>query len=582
MIRIDSIRIQILLLIVGTALVSVVVAISYSGRYWWNSAKDSRSKEAETVSTLLARNSLVAVSFDDPQAATALLSSLEARPEILGAILLDYEGQPFASYGTLTDVDELDSYRIPSLSKAQSLYQESKLVTIEPLHEMSEQIGTLITVTETSDIYDGFRAFLLNFALVITIGLVFVLLASAHFLDSIVYPVVKLTEVARRVSQSGDYGLRVPTVARGEVGVLCQQFNDMLSEIQTAHQHVIDAQEELSQGILSLEQRVQQRTFELEDAVQQLVTEVTEKEEVLNELKALQSELVESSRAAGMAEIANGVLHNIGNVLNSVKVATTVAAEKVDRMDVGTLNQVTYMLQKKQRDMGDDWIHFEGLKHLPRLLSELAASLEAGQANTVTELKEVHENVEFIAEIVRSQQSYARQPGVHEPTYPAELFDSAIKMVGATSRSGFCEIERRYEYHEQVSIDKNKTLQVLCNFVKNGIEAMVDKLPDQRVLKVEIRNPKNDPGMVIFSVTDQGSGVSPEAMQQMFSFGFTTKSTGHGFGLHSSACAAKEMGGEVQCFSEGIGQGATFELRLPTKPLKRSETESRIEHAVEM
>ena len=62
---------------------------------------------------------------------------------------------------------------------------------------------------------------------------------------------------------------------------------------------------------------------------------------------------------------------------------------------------------------------------------------------------------------------------------------------------------------------------------------------------------------------DNGAGIAPENLTKIFTYGFTTKKEGHGFGLHSAANAAKEMGGSLTASSAGPGQGATFTLELP-------------------
>jgi len=75
---------------------------------------------------------------------------------------------------------------------------------------------------------------------------------------------------------------------------------------------------------------------------------------------------------------------------------------------------------------------------------------------------------------------------------------------------------------------------------------------------------------VRFSVTDTGSGIAPENLNQVFTHGFTTKADGHGFGLHSSANTAKQMGGALIAESDGAGCGATFHLDLPVAQEKEA------------
>jgi C4-dicarboxylate-specific signal transduction histidine kinase len=68
------------------------------------------------------------------------------------------------------------------------------------------------------------------------------------------------------------------------------------------------------------------------------------------------------------------------------------------------------------------------------------------------------------------------------------------------------------------------------------------------------------------AVIDNGVGIPAENLTRIFAHGFTTRKHGHGFGLHSGALAAMELGGSLSAHSEGRGLGATFTLRLPFKP----------------
>jgi signal transduction histidine kinase len=75
-------------------------------------------------------------------------------------------------------------------------------------------------------------------------------------------------------------------------------------------------------------------------------------------------------------------------------------------------------------------------------------------------------------------------------------------------------------------------------------------------------------GCVRVQVKDNGIGIAPENLVKIFSHGFTTKKEGHGFGLHTCALAARDMGGSLVAESEGLGRGATFTLELPIAAAK--------------
>ena len=83
---------------------------------------------------------------------------------------------------------------------------------------------------------------------------------------------------------------------------------------------------------------------------------------------------------------------------------------------------------------------------------------------------------------------------------------------------------------------------------------------------ITVRAQPNGAGLAIISVADNGIGIPAENLTRIFAHGFTTRKHGHGFGLHSSALAASEMGGALRVQSDGHGCGATFTIELPLSP----------------
>jgi signal transduction histidine kinase len=102
------------------------------------------------------------------------------------------------------------------------------------------------------------------------------------------------------------------------------------------------------------------------------------------------------------------------------------------------------------------------------------------------------------------------------------------------------------------------------NLLTNARHALVDSGAQDKRLSIRVRQAPEGQHLVV-EVVDNGVGIAPENMLRMFTQGFTTKKTGHGFGLHISALAATEMKGRLTCTSPGVGQGATFTLELPMR-----------------
>jgi signal transduction histidine kinase len=290
------------------------------------------------------------------------------------------------------------------------------------------------------------------------------------------------------------------------------------------------------------------------ETVERTVTERTQ------ELKNIHERLREISRQAGMAEIATNVLHNVGNVLNSVNVSTTLAMDAVKRSKVSRLAQVVDLMKSNERDLGLFISSDTRGRQLPGYLAQLSDHLISEQESTVKELDSLRKNVDHIKTIVAMQQNYAKVSGVMEVVTIAELVDDVLHMNNdAFSRHGV-EVKRDYEHIPPLVADKHKILQIMMNLVRNAERACTESGREDKRLTVRV---SDGDGRAKISVLDNGVGIPPENLTLIFNQGFTTKHDGHGFGLHSSALAAKEMGGSLTVRSDGLGHGALFTLELP-------------------
>ncbi len=288
--------------------------------------------------------------------------------------------------------------------------------------------------------------------------------------------------------------------------------------------------------------------------------DVTFIKEAEAKLEQVHKQLLETSRQAGMAEIATNVLHNVGNVLNSVNVSASMVVDSVKKSKASSLAKVVAMLREHEHDLGTFITSNVKGKQLPAYLAQLSELLLADQKTTVKELELLLKNIEHIKEIVTMQQNYARVSGVKEIINIRELVEDGLHMnLGALERHGV-EVIREFEEVPLINIDKHKVLQILVNLIRNSKHACQDSERADKRLTVRVTN---GDGQIKISVADNGVGISPENMIRIFNHGFTTRKDGHGFGLHSGALAAKEMGGSLTVHSDGPGQGATFTLELP-------------------
>ncbi len=281
------------------------------------------------------------------------------------------------------------------------------------------------------------------------------------------------------------------------------------------------------------------------------------------QLESAHSALVETSRRAGMAEVATGVLHNVGNVLTSVNIASALMAESLKKSKATSLARLVAMLREHESDLGAFLTKDPKGRQLPEYLGTLSEHLTREQEGILQELAELQKGLEHIKNIVKAQQSYSKVSGAAETLNVADLVEDALKMnlTGKSSVRVVKELDRELK----VTVEKHKALQILVNLMSNARQACDESGADVKTVTVRTAC---EAGSVRISITDNGIGIAPENISRIFSHGFTTKKDGHGFGLHSSVQAARALGGNLLVNSEGPGKGATFTLELPgNKPV---------------
>jgi len=298
--------------------------------------------------------------------------------------------------------------------------------------------------------------------------------------------------------------------------------------------------------------------------------DVTEQNIAAEQLEALNRKLVETSRCVGMAEIATGVLHNVGNVLNSVSVSATLVNDRLRRSKAGNLRRAAAMLRQQNGHLAEFLTEDPKGKMLPDYLCKVADELADEQDHAILEMSCVGQHIEHIKEIVAMQQTYAKVSGALESVSAAEMVEEAVQMNVAGFERHLIRVVRETEPDlPLVRAERHKVLQILINLLRNAKHALDEKAAEDR--KLIIRVTRLTPERVGVAICDNGVGIALENMVKIFNHGFTTKQDGHGFGLHSGANAAKEMGGRLTVQSKGLGQGATFTLELPVAKSEKTE-----------
>lgn len=282
------------------------------------------------------------------------------------------------------------------------------------------------------------------------------------------------------------------------------------------------------------------------------------------EREAMAEEREKLSREAGMAAVATNVLHNVGNVLNSVNVSAQMAQDRLADSCQGELATLAQMITAQSTDLTTFVQEDPVGQALPELIGTLAETMEQDQAEINEELTHLVKNIEHIKVIVQMQQSFARTTHLPQCMEVSEFVEEALALgMAGLERHGIT-IYREFESLPSITVDKHKSLEIIINLLSNAKHAIQEHPASVRRLTIQTTH--GETGMVNISVIDTGVGISPENLKRIFGHGFTTRAKGHGFGLHSAANGAQALGGQLQVASQGLGKGASFTLTLPLNP----------------
>jgi C4-dicarboxylate-specific signal transduction histidine kinase len=372
------------------------------------------------------------------------------------------------------------------------------------------------------------------------------LLASVIYAGRFVRPIHRLQSVVERVA-TGDLMARADIRSRDEIEQLAQAFNGMADMI-------LHRDRELSEGKRDLERRVTERTQELRE-------QIVAKDAALSELADAQRRLIDLSRISGMAEVATGVLHNVGNVLNSVNVSATIVADHLRESRVSQIGELVRVLEEHKNGLGDFLANDpRGQRVLP-YMGNLSHHLEQERDQLGKEVASLSQHVGHIKEIVSMQQTYARSVGVYEKVEISDLMEDLLGISRPGIERHGIGLDIESDSLPPITTDRHKVLQILLNLVGNAKDAVNMSENSDRQIAIRVLRVGED--RIAICVTDNGVGIPPANLVRIFSHGFTTKKDGHGFGLHSGALAAKQLGGSLTVNSEGSNRGAIFTLELP-------------------
>ncbi len=461
----------------------------------------------------------------------------------LRSILLGLKTLPYISYVAIAS----DENVIMSQGEKPKI-PISRRVEIHSPAAPYEVIGHFVIESERQTIIDYLwrRAktiLFANFLLIMLISAIIILI----FQYQVTRPLIELSDYASKIQVNSLSSTIDPRRLQDdhELGQVYRAIDTMQRNMQRDFQTILEAEAELEKYKNNLEKLVEERT-----------------EKLIQTTK----DLVNSSRKAGMAEVAIGILHNVGNSLTGANVKVQNLHQDFQLETPTThLEQLLELLKSKEHELGEFLSSDErGRKVLPYLdviSKELSVQHDAHKHMIAL----LRKDLSTLSQLIAKQQLHAKFTGTVEKIMLAECVEDVLAIQGFELEKYLVKVQKIYQPGLTLSSDRHKVLQILSNLMSNAIQAMHQNL-GSRLILIKIYR-END--QVLVSITDNGIGITEEQLTQMFHYGYTTKRSGHGFGLHSCSIDAKLLGGSLNCTSEGKDQGSTFILTLPIEPFHR-------------
>jgi two-component system, NtrC family, sensor kinase len=272
------------------------------------------------------------------------------------------------------------------------------------------------------------------------------------------------------------------------------------------------------------------------------------------------TQLVDQSFQAGFAELAKGVLHNLGNAMTPIGVRLTRLGERLQGAPIEDAEQAVAELQAGTADP----MRSADLEEFLRLACrELAGTVRAARGDLEIMSRQAGAIQAMLAEQMRS----ARNEHVIEPVRLTELVAQALEIVPDSCRQRLAlESDESLRRVGVVRVARTVLRLILQNLIINAADAVRDAGKPRGTLHISAEIVFEDGREQLhLRVRDDGVGIAAANLERVFEKGFSTKSrdTNHGIGLHWCANAINALGGRIWAASDGPGCGASMHLSVP-------------------
>jgi two-component system NtrC family sensor kinase len=511
------IRVKLLTAIVGTTVLCLIVTASVFLVSNWFSVRTTLANNLTAVAEVFTMNTAAALSFNDARAANEILSSLQAKREVVQACLYrveaDGEESLFARYGSsLKDM----TLRCPQVPPEEGFYTTNHLVVVSPVSLGDDRIGSVYIERRLNDLWESIRLEAMIVGLMVLVSIAIAIMLSLRVQKLISNPILALLGATKAVSDSSDYSIRAIPTGNDEIGGLISGFNNMLAQIESRD---IDL--------------AATRT-ELELRIEQADKANNELELALVELKETQDQLVNNEKMASLGGLVAGVAHEI-----NTPVGVGVTAASTLREDT----KATFTLYETGA------LTNSSLKHYFSICMQ-ATEIILG-------------NLQRAADLIHS----FKQVAVDQTSTEYRTFE--LKRYIEETLLSLKPKLRCTELNVVVKCDSDLTIhsapgamsQIITNLVMNSIQHAYEEaepgclhiLAEEQVDNIHIH------------YSDDGKGMPADVLKKVFEPFFTTRrgSGGSGLGMHILFNLVTQQLKGVVTLRSTLGEGSSVDIVFP-------------------
>lgn len=297
------------------------------------------------------------------------------------------------------------------------------------------------------------------------------------------------------------------------------------------------------------------------DEIMMISTDISTRKQAEKELKRVQEKLIERAHRAGMADVADGTLHNIGNILNTVNTCSHLIEEQLNQKGLRSLEKANELLRQNKDNLDEFILKDPKGRKLFQYYLEVEKVLKSEKTAMEENISRLKNSIAAITDIISTQQAYAVKGGNLDRVNLKNVVEAALVMQSESIRNNHIDVKKQLDEVPDMYLQKGKLLHIFINLLRNAKDALLNNPEDQRYILLKLQRKEEG---VEFQIEDNGNGISEMDLERIFGHGFTTKPDGHGFGLYSCKTYMREMGGQIHAESSGRGSGSRFSLIFPS------------------